>query len=94
MSERRVMNPLNEYCPDLVKSEWFVSYNDVLGIAPSTLSKDSVNPVYWKCPKCSAVYCMSPKKKLVVLCAERSVSGQESYKRRESQNRFSSSSIN
>lgn len=64
MSERRVMNPLNEYCPDLVKSEWFVSYNDVLGIAPSTLSKDSVNPVYWKCPKCSAVYCMSPKKKL------------------------------
>jgi hypothetical protein len=69
MSERNVKNPLMEYCPDIVESEWFFPYNNVLGMIPSRMGKDSVKPVYWKCPKCSAVYRMAPKKKLE--CRER-----------------------
>ena len=64
MSKQHTMNPLSDYCPDIVGSEWFFPYNNVLGMTPSAVGKNSVKPVYWKCPKCGAVYHMAPKIKL------------------------------
>ena len=56
--------PLTDHCPDMVNEEWHWTYNRIMGSEPATTSKDSVKAVYWKCPKCGAVYRMSPRKKL------------------------------
>ena len=56
--------PLINHCPDVVNEEWYGTYNRIIGLDPTILSKDSAKTVYWKCTKCGSVYRMSPKKKL------------------------------
>ena len=52
---------------EMVEKEWFTAFNQMLGLDPLTISCGCTLKIYWKCPKCSNTYRMSPKERTLRL---------------------------